>query len=240
MSKETDNILFVKTFQRAAGLKEDGWAGKETRNKLTTWTGITFDEIPDSDFSKRALDLILEFEGFDQPSRWPGGASGITIGVGYDLGYVTRDEFSRDWSPHLTTDAILRLSEVVGKKGESAHLRAGAFTDIHIPKEAAIQVFMERTLPKFIDQTAKAFEGSTSLPKDAFGALVSLVFNRGTAMQGSTRIEMRQIRDSIKAGNPSQVPNAIRQMKRLWVGRNLDGLLRRRDAEADLFDSALV
>src|SRR2546421_4292710 len=39
-----------------------------------------------------ALALILEAEGLDQPGKWPGESSGITIGLGYDLGFAS--EFS--------------------------------------------------------------------------------------------------------------------------------------------------
>ena len=44
---------------------------------------------------------------------------------------------------------------------------------------------------------AKKFIG---LPLDAQGALVSLVFNRGTSMEGDRRAEMRAIRDAVPGG----------------------------------------
>ena len=47
--------------------------------------------------SSKALQLILNAEGLDQPGNWPGGASGITIGIGYDLGYITVDRFESEW-----------------------------------------------------------------------------------------------------------------------------------------------
>src|ERR1043165_7773563 len=46
---------------------------------------------------EKAPNLIFEFEGIDQPSDWPGGASGITIGIGYDLGYESSGDFANDW-----------------------------------------------------------------------------------------------------------------------------------------------
>jgi hypothetical protein len=47
-------------------------------------------------FSDRALRLILDFEGLNQPGKWPGASSGITLGYGYDLGHVTASRFAED------------------------------------------------------------------------------------------------------------------------------------------------
>ena len=40
--------------------------------------------------SQKALDLIVDSEGCDLSPAWPGGASGVTYGYGYDLEYNTR------------------------------------------------------------------------------------------------------------------------------------------------------
>ena len=45
-----------------------------------------------------------------------------------------------------------------------------------------------------IKETLKAFPGANELHPDAFGALVSLVFNRGAAVTGKNREEMKNIR----------------------------------------------
>src|SRR5205807_2124248 len=61
-----------------------------------------------------ALQLILAAEGMNQPGAWPGGSSGITLGIGYDLGYVTVDQFESDWGACLNKNARERLRAVVG------------------------------------------------------------------------------------------------------------------------------
>ena len=190
-------------------------------------------QVPDE-----ALALILDAEGLDQPSQWPGGASGITIGVGYDLGFATAQQFEEDWSPYLTSDEINRLKDVIGVSGDAARQRAGEFRDIKIKRADAEQVFKERTLPLYSKQTQNAFPGVDQLPPKAQGALVSLVFNRGPGMDGDSRREMRAVKDAVAEGDLHEIANQIRAMKRLWVGKGLDGLLRRRDAEADLVESA--
>ena len=59
--KLDDNELFIATFQRANGLEPDGWAGRDTRNKLTEITGIKFENshlywnrVTASDFASMA------------------------------------------------------------------------------------------------------------------------------------------------------------------------------------------
>jgi GH24 family phage-related lysozyme (muramidase) len=187
----------------------------------------------------KAFRLILSAEGLDQPGKWPGGGSGITIGIGYDLGFVTTEQFEEDWGEHLTDDQIERLKTVIGLKGGSAQMRAPQFTDITIKREDAEAVFKERTLPLHSQRTEEAFPGVDELPPDAQGALVSLVFNRGPGMDGDRRREMRAVRDAVANQDLQEIADQIRAMKRLWEGKGLDGLLKRRDAEADLVESAI-
>lgn len=132
----------------------------------------------------KAKQLILEFEGKDQPGRWPGGGSGITIGIGYDLGYVTVDQFESDWEPFLSADVLARLKTAIGKTGISAKNRAPQFSDIKIKPQDAESVFFNRTLPLHAMRTEQALPGVTELPGNAQGALLSLVFNRSTSMVG--------------------------------------------------------
>lgn len=186
---------------------------------------------------KAAIDLILDAEGIDQPWRWPGGASGITIGYGYDLGYETT--FENDWSGLLLSGQIERLKAALGHSGVPAKLMAPRFRDIEITPESALAVFENKTLPHYEDETLRTFPGLDKLPLLVRGALVSLVFNRGSGMIGPRRVEMRAIRDAVAAGNLPEIARQLRLMKRLWAGQGLNGLLTRREAEAALVESAL-
>lgn len=190
------------------------------------------------------MKLILEFEvgggqGYYDSALarpcWPGGASGVTIGVGYDLGYTPGARFLADWH-HLPVDQRNRLAEMIGIKGERARVAVRRVRDIVIPWHSAFAVFEARTIPYWIEQTLKAFPGADKLPPDAFGALVSLVFNRGPATKGKNREEMAVIEkvlaDGVQAGDCEKIAKAIESMCRIWKGRGLDGLLRRRRAEA--------
>ena len=110
-------------------------------------------------FSDKALQLMLDFEGLNQPSKWPGGASGITIGIGYDLGYVTVDEFESSWGDVLPEDHRLRLIRGVGLRGQRARGRAPEFADIRIKRLDAEVVFRQRTIPAYEFRTQQAFPG---------------------------------------------------------------------------------
>ena len=201
--------------------------------EVTSQTGL---------ISEDAFSLIIEFEGLDQPGVWPGASSGITLGVGYDLGFVSAEQFAADWERHLTAAQIARLKTVTGLTGGRAQAVASRFGDIKITRTAGMEVFNRCSLPKFAKITRGAFPGMEKLPVNAQGALISLVFNRGSKMDGSSRAEMAEIRHIVQGAKlPDEtstvlprIASQIRQMKRLWDVRKLRGLHRRRDAEADL------
>jgi hypothetical protein len=204
--------------------------------------------------SKKSLDLILEFEvgggenyynKFLKNPTWPEGQSGVTIGVGYDLGYVNKAEFSEDWK-ELPKDIFDRLYKVVGIKGYNAKNLIRELRDISIPWELSLQVFNNKTVTKFWNLTKDTFPNFDKMPEDAKGGLVSLVFNRGNALEGDRRREMKLIRDGMKITNTfdqkalSFIANQIRSMKRIWAGGSIEkGMNRRRDAEAKLIEESL-
>ena len=101
----------------------------------------------------------------------------------------------------------------------------------------AYEVFQRRTIPFWIAQTRLAFPGIEMLPWDTMGALTSLVFNRGPSMEGDRRREMRDIREAVVDKDLPAIAKHLRRMKRLWRGKGLDGLLTRREAEAELVES---
>ncbi len=195
--------------------------------------------------SDKAKSLIFSCEGFDQPSEWPGGDSGITIGIGYDLGYVTADEFAKDWKDILAPADLQALNAAVGLKAEAAKEKAPLFKTIRIKVSDAERVFLDRSVPTYAKQTATAFPGLEKLPDDAQGALISLVYNRGPRLTDrdpkvEDRREMRAIRDAVAKGDLQTIADQLRAMKRLWEGKNQGGLLKRRDAEADLVASCIA
>lgn len=189
--------------------------------------------------SERAQALILAAEGLNRPGKWPGGASGITIGYGYDLGQVKVERFVADWGDKLPAAQLKRLKAAVGLKGAKAQAAAPGLSDILVRKDVSLKVFLSRTIPEYQRQSEAAFPGLSKLAPDAQGALVSLVYNRGPSMTGDRRKEMRAIRDAVAKGDLKEIASQLRAMKRLWKGQGLPGLLKRREAEAALVESCL-
>lgn len=193
--------------------------------------------------SDRALNLILSFEGFDK-GGWPGGASGCTIGYGYDLGYHTLGQFGADWRTRLGVNDFAKLRALVGVRGTLARDRVRVLGTVNIPTQAAREVFHTSSIPRAIDAALGVFPGIENLPEDAAGALISLVYNRGTRLSDTDprleeRREMRAIQKAVAAGDLMEIAVQLRSMVRLWVGKGLDGLIRRREAEAALVESCI-
>lgn len=163
---------------------------------------------------------------------WPGGASGVTWGVGYDGGHQVARVIADDWAAHT---AVARLTDTAGLTGGAAKAALPRFRDIITPYDLAYQVFRERSLVEYERKAARAFRVDlASIRPGACAALVSLAYNRGGSMTGDSRREMRAIRDDCLPGlDYSCVARQIRAMSRLWVGTpNEAGLRNRRNDEA--------
>jgi len=207
--------------------------------------------------TQEAIHLITQFElggsrkYYDRvlakPS-WPGGASGVTIGFGIDLGYESEE--LEDLEETLTKDQIKRLARVVGTKGKQAQAAVSGVRDIIIPWDFAYAYFLEKTIPKYVDQTLEAFPKAELLPDHAFGALVSIVFNRGPLVDNTDRRrEMRKIKEILSLGGDNtvdeddvrEIAKQVRSMARLWPDntKSDNDLFDRRHAEADLILSSL-
>lgn len=204
--------------------------------------------------SAAALALIIRYEVSDENTynqklrgvSWPGGYSGLTIGIGYDLGYVTGFQFRTDWGAHLDDRTLILLEAYCGKSGpvmaDYVDQMSGK-TDI--PYDVALAVFLSTSVPKHSAEVAQSLQNTQALSDDSYGALVSLFFNRGSSMAlpkaGDTvdrRKEMRQLRDAMAEARFNDIPGIIQSMKRLWP--DLRGLRDRRDAEATLFATGLM
>lgn len=207
--------------------------------------------------SRAAVDLIVAhevtsravYEKKYQRPIWPGVASGLTVGIGYDLGYNTKDDIARDWAGKLPPAVIRAMQKYAGLTKANAQAQLSqARKEISVSWEAAMAVFMEVSLPKFEAKALRACPGSDKLPAGCFGVLASLTYNRGpsftkprTTNDHNDRYrEMRAIRTHIMNDDYSLVPSEIRSMKRLWNIRTTPGLHRRRDEEADLWEKSLA
>lgn len=180
---------------------------------------------------------------------WPGLSSGLTIGFGFDIGHRSRLELERVWTPHLGTETVARLAPALGLTATGADREARVLrlkklarqlADIEVPWAMAEAVFMAEEVPLQVAKTVAALPNTEALPDASFGALVSLVFNRGSGGFTSTQArfrEMRAIHRHMTERNFAAIPAEIRAMCRLWPDH--PGLKRRREEEAALFEAGL-
>lgn len=196
--------------------------------------------------SPKTLDLLLQYEVGGGKSyyekylskfTWPGGASGPTIAVGVDCAYYSQSELAEIFS-FLSKDQIKQIQGASGKSGASGKeyaiiLKAAG---IVVTWDKALDIFQKLTWPKFTKLAEKTFPGLTDLHPDAYGAVISLVFNRGTSLKGDSRKEMVNIKNLIPKKDYKKIAKEFRSMKRIWIGKGLDGLLERREAEAKLLE----
>jgi len=199
--------------------------------------------------SKKSIDLIIQFEiggrsyyerALQKPT-WPGGASGATIGIGYDLGYNTEKQFLLDWSPGLNLNFVNALKPLCGLKGEKVKaMIKGEILNVRIPYNIAYDVFVKSSVPRFYKAALTIYPDMIHLNDDTQGALVSMVFNRGTSLVGDRRKEMKAIVELVKKQDYEGIAEEIEKSKRLWEGVGLDGLVIRREAEADLIRDSIA
>src|SRR5215217_6001059 len=86
---------------------------------------------------REAIEFIIDEEGMDQPWKFPGGDSGVTLGYGYDLGAGTesRAAMVNDWKQWLSGSELDRLSLALGNTGAAARELCLQFRDINISVE---------------------------------------------------------------------------------------------------------
>jgi hypothetical protein len=164
---------------------------------------------------------------------WPTQKSGITIGIGYDLRFADRAKLSADWGDVLRQDLIDRLAGVSGRPGSAEQLAQVA--DIEISLLEAVGVFLKRMMPEHIAHTRNAYPTLDTLPPHRRTALISLVFNRGSDLEGDRRREMKRIRDLLVAGDFEHVAEQLEAMTRLWDPVQEGGVIERRRYEAQLW-----
>jgi len=228
----------VREAQMLAGLPVNGIAD------AATWAWLENQPEPSDVIPTEAVTFIVREEVggrkfYDRHvamPHFPGEASGVTIGVGYDLRFQEPQDFEADWAGTLTPAQMDALRPHLGKKGSAAAV--AALSDMRIPFHAAWKVFVKRALPRGIDQTENCYGDLANLPPLCRGALVSLVYNRGTKLSGDSRREMKAIHDHIAAGELDKVAAEFESMKRLWPGS--EGLRKRRDKEAAMWREGLA
>ena len=196
--------------------------------------------------SKKSVDFIISEEISSQALYnqkytgivWPGGESGATIGIGYDLGYVTPSDIEKDWVKEIgiAQGNILKMfAGLRGPKAKTAISGNAMAKQVSIPYQAAYNVFIRVSLPRYAKQALRIYPGLDQLTPDAAGAIVSMVYNRGMDLVGDRREEMRNIVPLVAAKDYAGIADQIEKSKRLWS----NGLVGRREKEAAMVRGSL-
>jgi hypothetical protein len=200
--------------------------------------------------SQESFDLIVGFEvssrdayekNYRRPER-PGGQSGITVGIGYDCGYSTAAVIRQDWAGKIPDAMVAVLCSVAGLKGDAAQRQLARVRPlVDVPWGAALDVFSNVSIPKYLRMTIGALPNFDELPPSCKGVLLSLVYNRGASFSqpGPRYQEMRNIKALMTAEKFAGIPNELRKMRRLWTTPSVRGVAIRREQEARMFEKAL-
>jgi hypothetical protein len=217
------------------------------RQELATSRGtVTSRTKSDRKISQKAIDLIVAFEVSSkdiyqrkyQGVTRPGGASGITIGIGYDVGYVSVANLKEDWAGYMSDSDIALLSRACGVTGSRANALLRPLSSIRIPWDPAYTQFLKNVVPVYVAATLNSLPNANVLSDDSLGALVSLVYNRGPSFElsGDRYSEMRAIKRLCIIKSFKTIGDQIEHMSRLWTTPDVIGVARRRHLEKLLYN----
>lgn len=230
----------VKAFQAASGLEQTGVVEKNTWKALAPHFKATVGE------NQRAvaehlnrfegdLDWVHEREGHQGKPYWPGGASGVTLDPGVDLGHVPPELIEALYASILRPSEMRILKQVLGIKGEDARTALNTvpgIKDIRISRDQAYRV-MPHAAKAYWDGIVRRFKATArkDTPPSVQTVMLSLAYNRGVFNRGLEPLgELLQGRDWHGVAN---VVGAMQQKHKL------KGIRLRRRQEAALIRTEL-
>jgi hypothetical protein len=251
-TKLIDHLHEIQRFLGFKGKDVDGDFGIGTLSRLEKIFDTTVPNLPAGTtmiISKKGLEKIVEWEVSGKAAYnakyknpiWPEGASGVTIGIGYDLGYYSAKKVAEDFKdlPQKDLDKLVGVVGLTGIKAKNA--LTPAIKAIIVPWDVAYKVYCSNSVPEYAKKAKGIYPEVSLLPPEAQAAILSLVYNRGTSFTKpsvESRVEMKNLVQLIKDKNLKGMAAEFRKMKRLWPNANQRGLVIRRDAEALMIEKA--
>lgn len=162
--------------------------------------------------------------GVSERLHWPGGASGVTLGAGYDLSTRTRAEVMRDMlAIGLATRTARAIAAGAGITGSEAARFANHNRDLVILSASQQQKLLALTLPSYRALIARHVR--VPLKQHQVDALTAIAYNPGGSFL--------PIAEAINTGQLSAAAQILRS--RVYSGRaRLTGLVHRREREIAL------
>lgn len=169
--------------------------------------------------------------------EWPGGSSGVTILLGYDLGYCTHAKVDKDLKGRIPDNMLSVIQSCVGITGIHAHTKMlHVHNKIDLPWSLALDIFLHNDIPEWLATNDRYLPNMIKLSPNRRGVLLSLSYNRGPSydLAGDRYREMRQIKSDMANEKFNNISTQLRSMSRLWSVGN--GVHSRRLREAALWD----
>jgi peptidoglycan hydrolase-like protein with peptidoglycan-binding domain len=230
----------VKMFQIVNGLSDTGVVERSTWDALSPYLNEAIAENEKlvrelSESFGGDLDWVHVQEGHKGTPYWPGGASGITLDPGVDLGYADLILIEQLYSPLLTKNQLEAIRTVVGLKGADAQNALIANTNlqcIQIDQEQAEDLMPYAAQPYWngIKNRFSSLNKPDALPS-VQTALLSLAYNRGV-----NNTDLEQLRIPLEDGTWTDVANKIGAMQQ---DHELEAIRLRRQREAELIKAEL-
>ncbi len=182
------------------------------------------------------LSWVHAREGHAGKAYWPGGASGVTLDPGVDLGHAKPSLIETAYKDLLTAVQFEATTSVLGIKGDAAKAALESSPDlqsIRISRAEADTIFQYTAQPywqaiirRFPNLAAADSLGSVQT------ALLSIGYNRGTGNRG-----LEVLKQPIQDKDWVEVSNLIGSMQQ---DHSLEGIRKRRRMEAELIKQELA
>lgn len=194
--------------------------------------------------SRKSVDAIVNFEVTSEKVYnkkyihpiLPGVNSGITIGIGYDLGMSSVQQIEKDWAGYVSNNDLLLLRKASGLTQSKASSLMSDLRNVSVSFHDAEEVFIQN-LKSYAKSALHIYPGLDLLNYDTQGAIISLIYNRGALIDNSDRRkEMKAMIEQIANKDYKGLAASFRSMKRLWDAKTANGLIIRREIEASLVD----
>ena len=173
------------------------------------------------------LDWIHSFEGHAGKPYWPGGASGITLDAGFDLGYADESLFMALYAKHLTHARRQACLDAMGTKGRDAYeylRKSEVLQNVNISFKMAQGVF---------PHIAASYWGSLltrfpalvqdEVPDAVQTVMLSLAINRGPGNP-----DLKRLRLPLASGDWKEIGTLVEEMQQ---DHDLRGIQKRRREE---------
>ncbi|GBC60909.1 hypothetical protein DENIS_1869 [Desulfonema ishimotonii] len=234
----------VKAFQRTHGQVADGIVGPKTWQTLEPF--MKTPDTPQKPDTNDAADVLPGFhgdlswvhdrEGHAGKTYWPGGASGVTLDPGVDLGHASPSLIEAAYKSLLSAEQYTAVKSVLGIKGQAAKqaLRNNAtLRSVRISRSQADGIFKYAAKP-YWEAIVRRFPTirEQSSPASVQTVMLSLSYNRGAGNRN-----LNVLSQPIKNKNWLKVADLVGAMQQ---NHSLAGIRKRRRMEANLIRSELA